>query len=84
MAVGISLMALHMDELWSYLRKKVQQLWIFIAFAPHTKFWFHCTVGPRTNASASRVLIGLKQLVHSRDNQRVRVTTDKLAASRHA
>jgi len=84
MAVGISLMALQMDELWSYLRKKVQQLWIFIAFEPHTKFWFNFTVGPRTNASASRLLIGLKKLVHIRDNQRVRVTTDKLAAYRHA
>ena len=35
-------------------------------------------------ASASRLLIGLKKLVHIRDNQRVRVTTDKLAAYRHA
>ncbi len=41
-------------------------------------------MGPRTNASASRLLIGLKKLVHLLDHQRVRVTTDKLAAYRHA
>ena len=28
--IGLTLMSLQMDEIWSYLRKKKRQLWLFI------------------------------------------------------
>ena len=47
--LGITIEFLQMDELWSYLKNKKRQLWIFIALESRSKFWVNFELGSRTN-----------------------------------
>ncbi|WDN89128.1 hypothetical protein BuS5_02096 [Desulfosarcina sp. BuS5] len=73
-----------MDELWSYLKNKSQQLWVFIALESTTKFWIGFELGSRTTYTANRLVKGIKKLGKWGKDNILKVATDKLAAYKNA
>ncbi len=84
LSIGISILFLQMDELWSYLKCKSRQLWVFIALESETKFWINFESGSRTVNTATRLVKGLRQSGKWGDDHILKVTTDKLAAYKNA
>jgi len=82
--IGISIIFLQMDELWSYLKNKSRRLWVFIALESETKFWINFESGSRTLCTANRLVNGLKKLGKWGNDHILKVTTDKLAAYKNA
>ncbi|MEA3434832.1 MAG: IS1 family transposase [Thermodesulfobacteriota bacterium] len=82
--IGLIIRFLQMDELWSYLKNKNQQLWVFIALESTTKFWIGFELGSRTIYTANRLVKGIKELGRWRKNNILKVATDKLAAYKKA
>jgi len=58
--IGISILSLQMDELWSYLKCKSRQLWVFTALESDTEFWINFELGSRTVNTACRLVKGLR------------------------
>ena len=52
--IGLTLTFVQMDEIWSYLRRKTRQLWVFISFKARSKFWLNFELGSRTGHTAKR------------------------------
>ncbi len=73
-----------MDELWSYLKNKKRQLWVFIALESKTKFWVNFELGSRTNHTANRLVKNLNSLCRWESKTLLKITTDKLAAYKNA
>ncbi len=84
LAITLNLLYLQMDELWSYLKKKKKQLWVFISLEADTKFWINFELGSRTNHTANRLVKGWKDWLRRTPGQVLKVTTDKLAAYKNA
>ncbi len=82
--IGITIEFLQMDELWSYLKNKKRQLWVFIALESKTKFWVNFELGSRTNHRANRLFENLKGLCRWNSCHLLKITTDKLAAYKNA
>ncbi len=82
--IGITIEFLQMDELWSYLKNKKRQLWVFIALESQTKFWINFELGSRTNYTANRLVKNLKALSRINSETLLKITTDKLAAYKNA
>jgi IS1 family transposase len=82
--IGLTLMSIQMDEIWSYLRKKKRQLWLFITLESTTKFWVNFELGSRTCHTAHRLLNNLVYLMPWGFKNFLLVTTDKLAAYEQA
>ncbi len=82
--VGITIEFLQMDELWSYLKNKKRQLWLFIALESVTKFWVNFELGSRTLYTAERLVKNLKTLCQWESGHLLKITTDKLAAYKNA
>ncbi len=78
--IGLTLMSIQMDEIWSYLSKKKRQLWLFITLESTTKFWVNFELGSRTYHTAHRLLKNLVYLMPWGFEHFLLVTTDKLAA----
>jgi len=78
------LLFLQMDELWSFLKGKNHQLWVFIALDVPTRFWINFELGSRTNHSAGRLVSQLKRFGNWTSGHVLKVTTDKLAAYKNA
>jgi len=49
-------MFIQMDELWSYLRHKNNQLWVFIGFEVDSRFWVNFELGSRTTHTATKLV----------------------------
>lgn len=60
--IGLTILFLQMNELWSYLKNKNQQLWVFIALESTTKFWIGFELGSRTIYTANRLVKGITKL----------------------
>ena len=60
--VGLNILYLQMDEIWSYLKSKSQQLWVFIGLESKTKFWIGFELGSRSIYTANRLVKGIKAL----------------------
>ena len=84
MLIGITIEFLQMDELWSYLKNKKRQLWVFIALESQTKFWVNFELGSRTNHTANRLVKNLKALCRWDSGHLLKISTDKLAAYKNA
>ena len=82
--IGITVEFLQMDELWSYLKNKRRQLWVFIALESQSKFWVNFELGSRTNHTANRLIKNLKALCRWNSEHLLKITTDKLAAYKNA
>jgi len=82
--IGISILSLQTDELWSYLKNKSRQLWVFIALESETKFWISFESGSRTLCTANRLVNRLKKSGKWGDDHILKVTTDKQAAYKNA
>ncbi len=78
--IGLTLMSIQMDEIWSYLQKKKHQIWLFITIESKTKFWVNFRLGSRTSHTAHRLLENLVYLMPWNFEHFLLVTTDKLAA----
>jgi IS1 family transposase len=72
-----------MDELWSYLKRKRHQLWVFISFEVSSRFWLGFELGSRTTPTANRLVAQFKRFGNWTGEKILKVTTDKLAAYRH-
>ena len=82
--IGLTLTFIQMDEIWSYLKRKKRQLWVFIIIEAQTKFWLNFELGSRTGHTANRLLNFLVSLMPKGFNHFLLVTTDKLAADEKA
>jgi IS1 family transposase len=78
--IGLTLMSIQMDEIWSYLQKKKHQLWLFITLEAQTKFWVNFELGSRNSHTAHRLLRNIVYLMPWGFEHFLLVTTDKLAA----
>ena len=94
--IGLTLMSIQMDEIWSYLQKKKRQLWLFITLESKTKFWVNferggrggflrlsnhaVELGSRTSYTANRLIRNIVYLMPWGFEDFLLVTTDKLAA----
>ncbi|WDN89707.1 hypothetical protein BuS5_02675 [Desulfosarcina sp. BuS5] len=78
--IGLTIVFFQMDELWSYLKNKSQQLWVFIALESTTKFWIGFELGSRTTYTANRLVKGVKKLGKWGKDNILKVAADKLAA----
>ena len=61
LSIQMNILFLQMDELWSYLKNKKQQLWVFISLEANTKFWLTFQLGSRTRHTANRLVAPLKR-----------------------
>ncbi|MEL4898327.1 IS1 family transposase [Crocosphaera sp. Alani8] len=84
MGIALNLLYLQMDELWSYLKKKKKQLWVFITLEANNKFWVNFELGSRTNHTANRLVKGWKAWWKRTKGKVLKITTDKLAAYKNA
>ena len=84
LSIGLNFLFLQMDELWSYLKKKKKQLWVFVSLDPQSKFWVNFELGSRTNHTANRLVMGWKKFIRWTPEKILKVTTDKLAAYKNA
>src|SRR3989440_1073679 len=50
-----------MDELWSYLKRKKCQLWVFISLEVSSRFWLGFELGARTLHTANRLVAQFKR-----------------------
>lgn len=81
----LTVIALQMDELWSYLYNKNKQLWVFIGLETKTRFWFNFELGSRTINTATKLVRWIDKVLPDFSQEKpLLVTTDKLAAYRHA
>jgi IS1 family transposase len=84
MLAGLAIEFLQMDELWSFFKRKNNQLWIFTAIESKTKFWITFEFGSRTVWTAIRLLKSIKMLLKISDDTVIKITTDKFAAYKNA
>ena len=82
--IGITIEFIQVDELWSYLKNKRRQMWVFISLESQTKFWVNFELGSRTNHTANRLVKNLKALCKWDSGTLLKITTDKLAAYKNA
>src|ERR687896_122657 len=73
-----------MDEVWSYLKRKKCQLWVFISFEVASRFWLGFELGARTLYTANRLVAQFKRFGNWVGEKILKVTTDKLAAYKKA
>ncbi len=78
--IGLTLTFIQMDEIWSYLKKKKRQMWVFITLEARTKFWVNFELGSLTGHTANRLLKWLLYLMPFGFEHFLLITTDKLAA----
>ena len=84
LALKLNLSFIQLDELWSFLKSKSHQLWVFIGIDVPTRFWINFELGSRTNHTASRLVSQIKRFGNGTSNQVLKMTTDKLAAYKNA
>jgi IS1 family transposase len=85
LSVTLTVLFIQMDELWSFLRNKSSQLWVFVGFEVDSRFWINFELGSRTTHTATKLVTRIKHYIGklSRINP-LKVTTDKLAAYKNA
>ncbi|WP_013334776.1 IS1 family transposase [Gloeothece verrucosa] len=82
--IGLTLSFLQIDEIWSYLKRKKRQLWVFITLEAQTKFWVNFELGSRTTHTANRLLKGIIYLKPWGFEKFFSIVTDNLAAYQRA
>ena len=82
LSITLTVLFIQMDELWSFLKNKNSQLWVFVGFEVDSRFWINFELGSRTTHTATKLVTQIKHYIGklSRLNP-VKVTTDKLVVS---
>ena len=85
LSITLTVLFIQMDELWSFLKNKNSQLWVFIGFEVDSRFWMNFELGSRTTHTATKLVTRINHYIGklSRVNP-LKVTTDKLAAYKNA
>ena len=85
LSITLTVLFIQMDELWSFLKNKNSQLWVFVGFEVDSRFWMNFELGSRTTHTATKLVTCINHYLGklSRINA-VKVTTDKLAAYKNA
>ena len=52
-----------MDELWSFLRNKHVQLWVFVGFEVDSRFSMNFELGSRTTHTATKLVTRIKHYI---------------------
>lgn len=85
LATTLILSFIQMDELWSFLKNKKKQLWVFIGIDVPTRFWINFELGSRTTHTATKLVTGIKRFLGEILSYKpLKITTDKLAAYKNA
>jgi IS1 family transposase/DNA-binding CsgD family transcriptional regulator len=85
LSITLTVMFIQMDELWSYLRHKNNQLWVFIGFEVDSRFWVNFELGSRTTHTATKLVKQIKHYIGILSRViPLKITTDKLAAYKNA
>ena len=85
LSITLAVLFVQMDELWSFLRNKNSQLWVFIGFEVDSRFWMNFELGSRTTHTATKLVKRFKDYIGiPPQGTPLKVTTDKLAAYKNA
>jgi len=85
LSITLTVLFIQMDELWSYLKNKNNQLWVFVGFEVESRFWLNFEIGSRTTHTATKLVKRLKQyIVNLPRSVPLKISTDKLAAYQNA
>jgi IS1 family transposase len=85
LSITLTVMFIQMDELWSYLRNKNSQLWVFVGFEVDSRFWMNFELGSRTTQTATKLVKKIKHYIGILSQVKpLKITTDKLAAYKNA
>ena len=85
LSITLTVMFIQMDELWSYLRNKNNQLWAFVGFEVDSRFWMNFELGSRTTHTATKLVKKIKHFIGTFSPVKpLKITTDKLAAYKNA
>ena len=85
LSIPLTVLFIQMDELWSFLRNKTSQLWVFVGFEVDSRFWMNFELGSRTTHTATRLVTGIKRYLGKLPGiNPLKVATDKLAAYKNA
>jgi IS1 family transposase len=85
LSITLTVIFIQMDELWSYLRNKNNQLWVFVGFEVDSRFWMNFELGSRTTHTATKLVKQIKQYIGILSQVKpLKITTDKLAAYKNA
>ncbi len=84
MSISLISKFLQLDEIWSYVKNKKKTLWGFTSIDTDSRFWFNFELGSRTKHTANKLLKVLKSMILIPTGDKIKFTTDKLAAYEHA
>jgi IS1 family transposase len=85
LSITLTVIFIQMDELWSYLRNKNNQLWVFVGFEVDSRFWMNFELGSRTTHTATKLVKQIKLYIGILSQViLLKITTDKLAAYKNA
>jgi IS1 family transposase len=85
LSITLTVIFIQMDELWSFLRNKNNQLWVFIGFEVESRFWMNFELGSRTTHTATKLVTKIKHYIGILSPVNLlKITTDKLAAYKNA
>lgn len=85
LSIPLTVMFVQMDELWSYLKNKNSQLWVFIGLEVDSRFWMNFELGSRTTHTATKLVKRIRHYIGILSQAiPLKVTTDKLAAYKNA
>lgn len=85
LSITLTVLFFQMDELWSYLKNKKCQLWVFIGFEVDSRFWINFELGSRTTHTATKLVTRIKLYLSQLSlGNSIKITTDKLAAYQNA
>jgi IS1 family transposase len=85
LSITLTVLFIQMDELWSYLKNKNNQLWVFVGFEVESRFWLNFEVGSRTTHTATKLVTRLKHYIGNLPRLiPLKISTDKLAAYKNA
>jgi hypothetical protein len=63
LSITLTVLVIQMDELWSFLINKNNQLWVFVGFDAGSRFWMNFELGSRTTHTATKLRQNPKYLL---------------------